>query len=253
VTHGSLRGLIPAAVGAIAVLALVGAALPAAGGAAAASAACTNATIDGGKSFGTVTYRFVLTGDVSCVEAHRTMRAYVRAIVAGRCPTRICTQVVFPGGWTCSSASAVERGSGSPLAGCVRSGASFDAYKAGGSAGTLHLTDFLSLDRKVWCGVGNPFFCVTGGNDRSNPPQRGARLSSDGTVVFCYVPVPDARQQCTQNCDPHATVLRSGQHTEQQGVRCTASAKTITCTRIAGKAKGKGFVISATSARRVGP
>jgi len=95
-----------------------------------AAAHCSNATIRGGSNVATLTYRFVLKGHVTCAEAHRTMRAYVRALVAGRCPTRICTQVLFPGGWTCSATSTVEQRAGSPLGGCDRRNASFQVFSA---------------------------------------------------------------------------------------------------------------------------
>ena len=79
---------------------------------------------------GRVTLRFVLHGNVSCAEAHSTMRAYARAVVAGHCPTRIC-DMVFPGGWTCGSTSAVEeQANGGILGGCSRKGADFAVYKA---------------------------------------------------------------------------------------------------------------------------
>lgn len=107
------------------------------------AAACSNETVSlpGGR----MTLRFVLHGSVSCSEAHATMRAYARALVAGHCPTRIC-DMTFPGGWICSSTSAVEQQmSGGILGGCQRRGASFDIYKARGAkpgdggAGSWHM------------------------------------------------------------------------------------------------------------------
>ena len=92
---------------------------------AAAAVSCPTETVDFGA--GKSTLRFVLRGNATCSEAHRTLRAYARAVAAGRCPTRICTQVTFPGGWTCASANpSVTKA----LAGCRRSRASFDVYKA---------------------------------------------------------------------------------------------------------------------------
>lgn len=90
------------------------------------SAACSNETIN---VFGKVAVRFVLHGQVSCGEARRTMRAYALAIVKGRCPTEICTEVTFPGGLTCSTAVRTLQGPNRPTWGCERSGASFDVYK----------------------------------------------------------------------------------------------------------------------------
>lgn len=77
------------------------------------------------------TWRGVLHGRVSCRQAARTERRYIRALREGRCRTRICTQVTFPGGWTCSSLSAVEEqelGNGE-VGGCERKGASFSVFE----------------------------------------------------------------------------------------------------------------------------
>jgi hypothetical protein len=125
------------------------------------------------------------------------------------------------------------------------------------SSTALHVGDFLSPDRKVWCGMsGSPVFCVTGGsptNSSRNPAQRGATLSSDGKVTTCFVAVPSISAACTQNWDIHAPVLRNGQQTELNGFRCTSATNGITCILVAGKTAGKGFVINSTSVRRVGP
>ena len=92
--------------------------------------ACANQTANFGANARTLTLRFVLHGNVTCREAHRTMRAYARALAAGRCETRICTQVRFAGGWTCSVLSAAEARPGGVVAGCTRPRARFDVYKA---------------------------------------------------------------------------------------------------------------------------
>jgi hypothetical protein len=116
------------------------------------------------------------------------------------------------------------------------------------------LSSFLSPDRKVWCGMGSAqSFCVTGGGGTSggNPPQTGATLFSDGKVTLCSVPVPSVSQGCTQNWDPAAPVLKVGQETELDGVLCKSEADGITCVRAAGAGTGKGFLISATTVRRV--
>ena len=78
------------------------------------------------------TWHVVLHRRVSCRQAARTERRYIRALREGRCKTRICTQVTFPGGWTCSSLSAVEEqelGNGE-VGGCDRKGASFSVFEA---------------------------------------------------------------------------------------------------------------------------
>jgi hypothetical protein len=121
----------------------------------------------------------------------------------------------------------------------------------------LHLGDFLSPDRQVWCGVGSTqAFCVTGHGDPSNPnaPQRGGTVTSTGKVTTCYVPVPSLSSVCTQNWDASAPVLRYGQETELDGFRCTSAQNGITCIFIgANKGYGKGFRVSATEAVAVGP
>ncbi len=77
------------------------------------------------------TWRVVLHGRVSCREANRTNRRYLRALREGRCPTRICSEVTFPGGWTCSALSSAEEqelGNGE-VGGCRRRGAHFEVFK----------------------------------------------------------------------------------------------------------------------------
>jgi hypothetical protein len=120
------------AVGVIVVLALVSTAAQATDRGRIATA-CSNETVNAG--FGNVTVRFVLHGKVSCTEAHRTMRAYARAIADGRCTSEICTEVVFAGGWTCSATIPVLQRPNLPIWGCERRGASFDVYKVIRGAG----------------------------------------------------------------------------------------------------------------------
>src|SRR5450755_3204435 len=111
----------------LAALAPIATRAPAMGGGRIATA-CSNETVNPG--FGNVSARFVLHGGVSCTEAHRTMRAYARAIADGRCTSEICTEVVFAGGWTCSATIPALQRPNRPIWGCERSGASFDVYKA---------------------------------------------------------------------------------------------------------------------------
>ena len=202
-------------------------------------------------------WRVVLHGKVSCAEAIRTEHAYIRALREGRCPSRICSEVTFPGGWTCSSLSAAEeKEAGNGLTGgCERKGASFKVYKVTnheGKPGTLHLREFLSPDREVWC-TGRT--CGT----YLEPPTRSAEIDSNGTVTICSVPqlvyppgghVPEG---CAlQNWNADAPILKYGQRTEQYGLRCTSATNGITCTVVAGAGKGKGFRIDASEAVEVG-
>ena len=108
--------------------ALVFAATASATGESSIASACSTESVNPG--FGKVTVRFVLHGHVSCAEAHRTMRAYARAIAQGRCTTEICSEVTFPGGWTCSATIPALRRPNGPIWGCERKSASFDVYKA---------------------------------------------------------------------------------------------------------------------------
>jgi len=110
-----------------AALAPIATGAPAMGGGRIATA-CSNETVNPG--FRNVSARFVLHGGVSCTEAHRTMRAYARAIADGRCTSEICTEVVFAGGWTCSATIPALQRPNRPIWGCERSGASFYVYRA---------------------------------------------------------------------------------------------------------------------------
>jgi hypothetical protein len=248
----------PRAVGVVIILAVALATVASAGaqatGGGQAASACSNDTYNGGKYVGKETFRFVLKGNVSCTEAHRTMGEYVRALAAGRCPSRICDEVSFPGGWTCSVLSSVEsHEDGGLVGGCERRGASFGVYKASrptSETGTLHLSEFLSPDRKVWCAIGRSGFCGTAPNAE---PNLEAKFGSGGSVTICHVAVPTFSEGCLQN-EPLANtpILRVGQATEREGVRCTSASSGIICTIVAGAGKGKGFRINRREAVRVG-
>ncbi|HEX3801910.1 MAG TPA: hypothetical protein VHV75_03630 [Solirubrobacteraceae bacterium] len=125
------------------------------------------------------------------------------------------------------------------------------------SSTALHLDDFLSPDRKVWCDItSSPIFCATGGSPTtagSSPSQRRATLSSAGKVTTCFVAAPSVSANCIQDWDSSAPVLRTGQVTESGGFRCSSAPKRITCIVVTGKSANKGFVINATGATRVGP
>lgn len=128
---------------------------------------------------------------------------------------------------------------------------------AGVHPAPLHLSNFLSPDRKVWCGIGEgrEAFCGTGGAS-GKEPQSLARLGSDGTVTVCSiaVPTPTPSNGCIQNWDAQAPVLLYGQESELDGIRCTSAPNGITCTAVAGAGGGtrKGFRVSKDEAVRVG-
>jgi hypothetical protein len=225
--------------------------------ASAAAVGCTTLTVSYGHGFGSVTYRFVLQGRVSCSEAQRTMRSYAHAITQGRCPTRICTQVTFPGGWTCSSSSAVEIKQGAALAGCGRRGASFRVYKAspGGPPGAEQSVQFRSADDQIWCGAnvagpGTLFFCASprpGGRG-----QHSATLYSDGHVAFCNVAVATLSKACYDNWGAGTPFLGLGKQNYINGVLCKYATAGMTCTLTGGRGKGRGFRINKNGAVQLG-
>ena len=110
----------------------------------------------------------------------------------------------------------------------------------------LHLDNFLSPDRNIWCRIikdviEDDAWCA------SKAPVRLARLKRNGTVAVCNGTAGDI---CFQNWDRGAPVLRYGQQTEFNGFRCTSETKGITCTVIR---SGKGFLINRGGVSRVGP
>jgi hypothetical protein len=240
-------------VGIIVALALMSTGAGATGAGRAASACPTQTSKDAvGRTW---SWRVVLHGKVSCAQAIRTNLAYIRATREGRCTTEICTEVTFAGGWTCSSVIPTLEKKLAPVVGeCDRKGASFDIDKISlptSTPGTLHLAQFLSPDRKVWCSVGTSTD-VSGRSCGTNPepPTRSAEIDSHGDVTICSVPrliVPPGGhvpEGCFQNWNYKAPVLKYGQATEEDGVRCTSATNGITCIKVAGAGKGKGFRIN---------
>jgi hypothetical protein len=113
---------------------------------------------------------------------------------------------------------------------------------------TVHLDNFLSPDRKVWCRITkdateNDAWCGT------ETPSRLATVKPSGAVTVCNGTSPG---DCLQNWDDHATVLRYGQGSELYGYRCVSQKNGITCTVIAGAGQGKGFLINAAGVTKVG-
>ncbi len=107
-------------------------------------------------------------------------------------------------------------------------------------AKTVHLDDFLSPDRKIWCRivkdkVENDAWCGM------QTPERLATVKANGRVTICN---GIASGDCLQNWDDSAPFLRVGQTSELDGFRCTSATNGITCTVIAGSGAGKGFQIN---------
>lgn len=128
----------------------------------------------------------------------------------------------------------------------------------GSSNGTLHLTNFMSPDRKVWCQIES---FGAGCGTEPKPPTHSAELKPDGKVSLCSVlqtEYPEGSKvplTCFQNWplpSDHVPVLKIGKTTEDSGFRCTSSAKGITCTDVAGAGKGHGFRVNKDEAVELG-
>jgi hypothetical protein len=117
----------------------------------------------------------------------------------------------------------------------------------------LHLTEFLSPDRTIWCLFSNvpgsrQAYC--GYNDSLSAPSQeyAATLDPSGQLSTCaWQRGQNPLASCVQNWNKSATVLRSGQVDAIYQYRCTAVTRTtVTCKVATGTGKGKGFTISAT-------
>jgi hypothetical protein len=128
--------------------------------------------------------------------------------------------------------------------------------RAPATASAIHrFGDFLSPDGKVWCGAGPTTFCGTGGDPSAAPngPQTLGSLAANGKVTICRVPHSSVSSVCLQNWDDMAPVLQIGQSTQRNNILCTSAANGISCVIATGPGKGRGFEVSATTVRRIGP
>ena len=128
----------------------------------------------------------------------------------------------------------------------------------GSSDGTLHLTNFMSPDRKVWCQI---YSFGTDCGTEPDPPTHAAELKPNGKVSLCLVlrtEYPEGSKvplTCFQNWplpSDHVPVLEIGKTTQDSGFRCTSSAEGMTCTDVAGAGKGHGFRINKDEGVEVG-
>jgi hypothetical protein len=116
----------------------------------------------------------------------------------------------------------------------------------------LHLSAFLSPDRKTWCVLGDSAGdrqadCFYDANRSAASQEYSASLHSSGHLVSCaWQPSQTGLAACVQNWDPSATVLRSGHVDVIYQYRCQATSTAITCKVDTGSGKGKGFAISDT-------
>jgi hypothetical protein len=250
-------------VGIIVALALLASGAQATGGGRVASA-CSNETVNGGRYVGKLTIRLGLVGRVSCDEAHRVIRTYFREMSAGHCGVQnnFC-DLVLPGGWGCSIfPAAEEKETSGAFVGCyeMATGAKIRVYKVSrpkSKPGVLHLREFLSPDRRVWCQINNFSPPTAACGTHPEPPTHAAEVDGTGHVSLCSVPrleyAPGAHvpNTCFQNWAEPA-VLHEGQKTELNGFRCSSAVNGITCTVVAGVGQGKGFRINRDEAVEVG-
>jgi len=249
------KGLGLAAVGAIVVFVMVGSAGALASGSARIASACLNKRL---SAFGPqVTFRLVLHGKVSCNTARRTRRAYERALLAGRCRSRICG-VVFAGGWTCSSTSAVEeRQDGGLAGGCERTGASFKVYTVSSRAtpsnpdgfqvrlaGGFFLCSIMgSAAGGEGLAAGGGAFCLSHGSPPAESNWHAANVQPNGQVTSCSEEASMMRADCYsgQGDDLGLPYLSPGQQTDVAPFICKVLATGVECTVAA---TGKGFLIT---------
>jgi hypothetical protein len=115
------------------VLALTTAAAWASGGGRIASPCLVQAVR---PAVGKFTQRLVLHGRVSCSEARRTYRGFLRDEDSGACGSGQICGIRQPGGWKCAFLSVVEsEADGGLKADCSRRGASFGAYNVADKSG----------------------------------------------------------------------------------------------------------------------
>lgn len=115
-----------------------------------------------------------------------------------------------------------------------------------GQAQNRHLTNgFLSPDKKVFClfdlGSG---FCGVGAPKSRTMGELAAWISKAGKVDICSVSEPSLEETCFQNFDETAPVLRYGDWTRAEGIRCRSARNGIICIEVSGAGKGHGFRVN---------
>ncbi len=89
------------------------------------------------------------------------------------------------------------------------------------------------------------------------PPTRSAQIGSDGKVSFCtvpeltYPPGSNVPLGCFQNWNSAAPILPEGRTDLFDGTSCSSEADGIVCTKVAGPATGRGFLINRSEAVEV--
>jgi hypothetical protein len=121
--------------------------------------------------------------------------------------------------------------------------------------GARHIDDFFSPGRKIWCQISH-LDGETSCGTYPKPPTHAAFLAKNGKVQICAVEkleypagVGHPPAGCFQNWpNEKLPVLRVGEATDVGSVRCTSAADGITCVKVSGPKKGKGFRIDAQEA-----
>jgi hypothetical protein len=117
--------------------------------------------------------------------------------------------------------------------------------RAGPWRRALSYDSILSPDRQIWCKFEvyptREVFCA------DQNPVHTAHLRINGAFTVC------TGNDCLQNWDSRARVLKYGEADEWGAFSCLAEQKGVTCTVIGGKAAGKGFLINAAGITAVTP
>jgi hypothetical protein len=122
---------------------------------------------------------------------------------------------------------------------------------------TLHLRNFFSPDREVWCGIENkasiPWTDVWCGTPAGQVGARivSASLTKAGAVALC-LGTGRATHHCNTTYNSTTATLNVGQSDELDGFRCASETDGITCVVTSGAGEGKGFTINAKTASPVG-
>ncbi len=119
--------------------------------------------------------------------------------------------------------------------------------------GVRHVDEFFSPGRKIWCQISTIEAQASCGT-YPEPPTHSAVVTKTGKVEICSVEKleypggaghgPPAG--CYQNWPPERLpILHIGEATSVASFRCSSEADGITCVKVSGPGKGKGFRIDA--------
>jgi hypothetical protein len=121
----------------------------------------------------------------------------------------------------------------------------------------VHLSDFLSPDRKIWCSIWSAqnASCGVGGQDAAAGaliPNHSAQVGATGQVKLCnWAPGQNPVDTCVRSWNSGSPVLRAGWIDLVYQYRCTSTASSVTCTVNTGPGKGNGFRITPTGVKRI--